>query len=107
MLDTPGMRELGLWDAGEGLDDTFAEIVELAARCRFADCSHRLEPGCALRAAVQSGRLDERRLKSYRRLAHELAEQPTPTERREKERRFQKAVRNASADSMARKSYRG
>jgi ribosome biogenesis GTPase / thiamine phosphate phosphatase len=107
MLDTPGMRELGLWDASEGLDDTFAEIVELAARCRFADCSHRLEPGCALRAAVDAGRLDERRLKSYRRLARELEEQPTLTQRRDRDRRFQKAVRNASADSMARKVYRG
>ena len=107
MLDTPGMREFGLWDANEGVDETFAEIVELVSRCRFADCSHRLEPGCAVQAAVTSGRLDAGRVKSYRRLAHELAEQPSPADRREKERRFHKAVRNASADSMARKSYRG
>ena len=107
VLDTPGMREFGVWDADEGLDETFAEIVELALRCRFADCSHRLEPGCAVHAAVQAGRLDERRLKSYRRLAHELAEQPSPAAQRDRARRFQKAVRNASADSMARKVYRG
>jgi ribosome biogenesis GTPase len=107
VLDTPGMREFGLWDADEGLDQTFAEIVELASRCRFADCSHRLEPGCAVQAAVSAGRVGADRLKSYRRLSHELAEQPTLTERRERERRFHKAVRNASADSMARKSYRG
>jgi len=107
VLDTPGMREFGVWDADEGLDETFAEIVELALRCRFADCSHRLEPGCAVRAAVQAGRLDERRLKSYRRLAHELAEQPSPAVQRDRARRFQKAVRNSSADSMARKVYRG
>jgi ribosome biogenesis GTPase / thiamine phosphate phosphatase len=107
MLDTPGMREFGLWDAAEGVDETFSDIVELAARCRFHDCSHRLEPGCAIAAAVREGRLDERRMRSYRRLAHELADQPTPAERREKDRRFHKAVRNAATDSMARKTYRG
>jgi ribosome biogenesis GTPase len=107
VLDTPGMREFGLWDADEGVDETFAEIVQMAARCRFADCSHRFEPGCALLSAVAAGRLDPARLRSYRRLAHELDEQPTPAARREKERRFHKAVRNASADSMARKRYRG
>jgi ribosome biogenesis GTPase len=107
MLDTPGMRELGLWDADDGVDETFAEIVELAARCRFPDCTHRLEPGCAIRAAVSAGRIDERRLKSYRRLSHELAEQPSIAARRAQERRFSKAVRNGSADSMARKTYRG
>lgn len=107
MLDTPGMRELGLWGTEVGVDETFAEIVELAARCRFADCSHRLEPGCAVRAAVSSGRLDERRLKSYRRLAHELAEQPSIAARHARERRFGKAVRSAAADSISRKEYRG
>ncbi|MGA2512704.1 MAG: ribosome small subunit-dependent GTPase A [Candidatus Limnocylindrales bacterium] len=106
VLDTPGMRELGLWDADEGLDETFAEIAELAAGCRFADCSHKFEPGCAVRAAVAAGRLDAGRLKAYRRLAHESAEQPSPVQRREKDRRFCKAVRNASAERMARKTYR-
>jgi ribosome biogenesis GTPase len=107
MLDTPGMRELGLWDAAEGVDETFAEIVELANRCRFHDCTHRTEPGCTVAAAIREGRLDERRVRSYRRLTREVAEQPTPAERREKERRFFKMVRNASAESMARKTYRG
>jgi ribosome biogenesis GTPase / thiamine phosphate phosphatase len=107
VLDTPGMREFGVWDADEGVGETFAEIVELALRCRFADCSHRLEPGCAVRGAVESGRLDERRVKSYRRLAHELAEQPSPAAQRDRARRFNKAVRNASAESMERKTYRG
>jgi ribosome biogenesis GTPase / thiamine phosphate phosphatase len=107
VLDTPGMREFGLWDADDGVDETFAEIVELARGCRFADCSHKFEPGCSVQGAVRDGRLDAGRLKSYRRLAHELAEQPKPNERREKERRFQKAIRNASTDSMARKRYNG
>jgi ribosome biogenesis GTPase len=107
VLDTPGMREFGLWDAEEGVDETFAEILELAAGCRFADCSHRFEPGCAVQAAVSHGRLDPGRLKSYRRLAHELAEQPSPAQRRERDRRFQKAVHNAASDRMARKRYDG
>jgi ribosome biogenesis GTPase len=108
LLDTPGMREIGLWEAAEGVDETFADLVELAARCRFADCSHRLEPGCAIQAAVAGGRIDQGRLISYRRLSHELAEQPTSVAaRREKDRRFGKMVRNASAESTSRKTYRG
>jgi ribosome small subunit-dependent GTPase A len=78
VLDTPGMREFGVWDADDGVDETFAEIVELSDRCRFADCSHKFEPGCEVRAAVADGRLDAGRLKSYKRLAHELADRPPP-----------------------------
>jgi ribosome biogenesis GTPase len=105
ILDTPGMREFGLWEAEDGVDDTFAEIVEIAVRCRFADCSHKFEPGCAVQAAVSNGRLDPGRLKSYRRLAHESAEQPSTAQRRERDRRFQHAVSRASSDRMARKRY--
>lgn len=106
LLDTPGMRELGLWDADEGLDETFEDLVALAARCRFADCSHRLEPGCAIQAEVTAGRLDAQRLQSYRSLAHEIAEQPsTVGARRAKDRRFAKSVRNTAAESTARKAF--
>jgi len=80
MLDTPGVREIGLWDADQGVADTFDEIVELADRCRFRDCHHNSEPGCAVQAAIRAGELDEARLVSYRRLELELAEQP-PTPR--------------------------
>ena len=108
MLDTPGMRELGLWDAEEGVDETFADLAELASRCRFADCSHRLEPGCAVQGAVAAGRLDQARVKSYRRLFHELAEQPTSVAaRREKDRRFGRMVRKAAAERTSRKTWRG
>ena len=106
VLDTPGMREFGVWDADEGVDETFAEIVELSDRCRFADCSHKFEPGCEVRAAVADGRLDAGRLNSYKRLAHELADRRPATQRRERARRFQKAVANSAAESMARKVYR-
>lgn len=77
MLDTPGMRELGLWDAEAGLAATFGdverEIEVLAAGCRYRDCGHRKEPGCAVRAAVEDGRLDEGRWKSWVKLQRELA----------------------------------
>ena len=107
VLDTPGMRELGLWDADESVDETFSDVVELAGSCRFADCSHKFEPGCAVRAAVAEGRLEAGRLKSYRRLAHELAGQPSTARRHDQERKFGKMVRNGSADNMARKNSRG
>lgn len=73
VLDTPGMRELGLIDADEGLDAAFAEIGALAERCRFRDCGHGSEPGCAVRQAVQDGRLDPARLRSFDKLRRELA----------------------------------
>ena len=72
LLDTPGMRELQLWDASEGMDSTFADIAELAARCRFNDCHHESEPGCAVLAAVADGTLAPERLESYRKLLREL-----------------------------------
>lgn len=71
LLDTPGLRELGLVDSGEGLDAAFAEISELSAGCRYTDCTHTREPGCAVRAAVGTGALSEARLASYHRLRAE------------------------------------
>jgi ribosome biogenesis GTPase / thiamine phosphate phosphatase len=72
LLDTPGMRELQLWAGEEVLDTTFAEISELAARCRFSDCAHEEEPGCAVREALSNGTLAEERFSSYRKLQREL-----------------------------------
>jgi ribosome biogenesis GTPase / thiamine phosphate phosphatase len=72
LLDTPGMRELQLWADVEALDSTFSEIAELAAQCRFADCSHDQEPGCAIKAALEAGTLDRGRWESYRKLEREL-----------------------------------
>ncbi|WP_437060744.1 ribosome small subunit-dependent GTPase A [Streptomyces sp. enrichment culture] len=71
LIDTPGLRGVGLWDAGSGVDQTFAEIAELAEGCRFHDCAHESEPGCAVLAAIDSGALRERRLESYRKLLRE------------------------------------
>ncbi|NYV73591.1 ribosome small subunit-dependent GTPase A [Streptomyces sp. UH6] len=73
LLDTPGLRGVGLHDADEGVEQTFAEITELARACRFADCAHTTEPGCAVLSAVEDGRLTRRRLDSYHRLQRENA----------------------------------
>jgi ribosome biogenesis GTPase len=73
MLDTPGMRELQLWEPGAGLQAAFEDIEALAAGCRFGDCAHESEPGCAVRAALAEGRLEERRLASYQKLRSEGA----------------------------------
>ncbi|MFE2965573.1 ribosome small subunit-dependent GTPase A [Streptomyces sp. NPDC059340] len=71
LIDTPGLRGVGLWDAETGVGQVFSEIEELAADCRFHDCAHEAEPGCAVLAAVDSGVLPERRLDSYRKLLRE------------------------------------
>lgn len=71
LIDTPGLRGVGLWDAETGVGQVFSEIEELAADCRFHDCAHETEPGCAVLAAVESGVLPERRLASYRKLLRE------------------------------------
>ena len=70
-IDTPGMRELQLWDASEGIDQAFGEIAELAANCKFRDCKHMDEPGCAVRGAVESGELAAERLESFHKLGRE------------------------------------
>ena len=76
VIDTPGMREVQLWAGAQALEATFEELVELAEQCRFRDCRHDAEPGCALRAAVARGELDETRLLSFGRLRSELVAPP-------------------------------
>lgn len=71
LIDTPGMRELGLWDSESGLETAFADIEALARQCRFQDCRHEKEPGCAVRAALASGELSEERFRSWQRLSAE------------------------------------
>ncbi|MGP4092195.1 ribosome small subunit-dependent GTPase A [Streptomyces sp. KR55] len=71
LIDTPGLRGVGLWDAETGVGHVFSEIEELAERCRFHDCAHESEPGCAVLAAIDSGELAVRRLESYRKLLRE------------------------------------
>jgi ribosome biogenesis GTPase / thiamine phosphate phosphatase len=71
VIDTPGLRELQLWDATDGVSGTFADINELAAECRFRDCQHQREPGCAVRTAIETGALDPARLENRRKLERE------------------------------------
>ena len=71
IIDTPGMRELGMWDASEGLTDAFADVESYLGKCRFSDCRHEREPGCAIRAAIAAGELDLSRWESYQKLKEE------------------------------------
>lgn len=68
VIDTPGMRELGMWDNESGIETAFSDVEELISRCRFSDCSHNNEPGCAVRRAIKDGSLDESRWNSYLKL---------------------------------------
>ena len=73
VLDTPGMRELQLWDSADGVSETFSDVEDLAAQCRFTDCAHKTEPGCAVQAAIADGTLPFARWDSYKKLQRELA----------------------------------
>ena len=71
IIDTPGMRELGMWDVSEGLGDAFADVEQFIGKCRFSDCRHESEPGCAIKAAIAAGELDTGRWESYQKLKEE------------------------------------
>jgi ribosome biogenesis GTPase / thiamine phosphate phosphatase len=77
LIDTPGMRELGLWSDGDGVTSAFEEIDALSSACRFADCRHDTEPGCAVRSAIDAGQLDPERLAHWRDLERESAYEAT------------------------------
>ena len=102
IIDTPGMREVQLWDAERGLERAFADVEELAGHCRFRDCSHVQEPGCAVADAVAEGRLDAARLESYRRLQREerflesLVDDGARADRHRREKQGSKAIRQMS-----------
>lgn len=72
VLDTPGMRELQLWDADEGIEATFEDIEEIATKCYFSNCKHETEPRCAVRSAITDGKLDTARLENYLKMQREL-----------------------------------
>lgn len=74
IIDTPGMRELGMWDVSEGLHDAFSDVEKYLGKCRFSDCTHEKEPGCAIRAAIAAGELDMGRWESYRKLKEEAVD---------------------------------
>jgi ribosome biogenesis GTPase len=101
LIDTPGVRELGLWLDAEAVDSAFPEIEDAAGGCRFRDCGHRNEPGCAVIEAVEAGRIDGKRLASYHRLQREaehLEQRLDPSRKHEiraRERGFGKMIRHA------------
>ncbi len=96
LVDTPGMRELGLIGVGETIDQSFADIHELSRRCRFADCSHTVELDCAVLAAVRAGELSEERYQSYIKLMKESAfHEMSFTERRAKDKKFGRMIKTA------------
>ena len=104
LMDTPGMRELQLADAGSGIDDVFADIVALAAKCRFADCSHDSEPGCAVQAALADGSLDAARYTRYLKLVREDAYNSAALhERRARDRDFGRMVKGVMKAKNARR----
>jgi ribosome biogenesis GTPase / thiamine phosphate phosphatase len=96
LIDTPGMRSLSLADAASGIDAVFADVTELVGRCKFRDCSHQHEPGCAVRAAVEAGVLDAARLNRWDKLKREdQTNTETPAAARERVRAADLAVRKS------------
>ena len=99
LIDTPGIRELQLTDVQSGLDEVFSDIVDLAQLCRYSNCQHDTEPGCAVTAAIESGELDANRLQRWRKLVAEDAyNTETLAERRSRNRAFGKMVKRVMQD---------
>jgi ribosome biogenesis GTPase / thiamine phosphate phosphatase len=102
LLDTPGMRELQLWDSADGLEHAFTDVTELINQCRFSDCNHRTEPGCAIRDALADGTLPAERWDSYAKLQRELHaleirhSARLQSEARKERRRFARSQRKAA-----------
>ena len=104
LIDTPGMRELQLVDVGDAIDDVFAEVTALATACRFSDCSHESEPGCAVQLAIGEGRLDAERLRRYRKLqAEDRRNSESVAERRSRDKGFGKMVKAVMAEKQQEK----
>lgn len=97
LIDTPGMRELGLLVAGEGVDQSFQEILQLSVDCRYKNCGHTQGPGCVVRAAVMSGVLSEDRHSSYMKLKTELEyHELSYIDKRKKDRAFGRFLKSAN-----------
>ncbi|MDB4866432.1 MAG: rsgA [Cohnella sp.] len=103
LMDTPGMRELQLWDAQDGWREAFSDIADIAAGCRFRDCRHEQEAGCAVQSAIQDGTLDPKRLVNYLKTERELAR----VARKEKSSEQRRAASTGKSAGHPRKSARG
>src|SRR6266568_4959490 len=107
LIDTPGLREMQLWDAEQGVAQTFADIDALAAQCRFGDCRHEGEPGCAVQAALSAGTLDPARLENRRKLLREqefLRRKMDPEARQVEKQRIKQLMREVRQIYRDRKS---
>jgi ribosome biogenesis GTPase len=104
LIDTPGMRALRLYDAADGVGAVFADVAELAAACRFADCAHETEPACAVRAAIEAGALAPERLARWRKLQREEARNTASlAEQRRQSKAFGRHARAVMAEKRARR----
>ena len=92
IIDSPGMRELGMWDVTEGLDDAFSDVEKLAQMCRFRNCRHENEPGCAVRRAIENGELRASRFESYQKIKAEAKYSGDSAEYRRQKEQFFKSI---------------
>ena len=108
IVDTPGMRELQLWAADDGLEEAFDDVAVLFADCRFSDCAHDTEPGCAVRAALADGTLSSERWESYQKLQRELEHLDRQLDKRAQSeaRRRWRAISREAAERMRMKGTR-
>ena len=99
LVDTPGMRELGNMSVDTGIDETFSEILEFAQNCKFNNCSHTNEKGCAIMAAISEGELSEKRYKNYIKMKNESAfNEMSYSEKRKKDKDFGKMIKSVLKD---------
>lgn len=99
LIDTPGMRELGNMSVDAGMDETFSEIVALSQKCKFSNCSHSKEKGCAILAAINEGELSEQRYKNYTKMKNESAfNEMSYSEKRQKDKDFGKMIKSVMKD---------
>ena len=104
LIDTPGMRALRMLDNSDGIDEVFADLVELSQSCRFSDCAHVSEPGCAIQGAVEAGTLDPDRLRRWQKLLREdRMNSETVAQARARDKAFGKMVRSVMKDKKGRK----
>ncbi len=109
VIDTPGMRELGLWDSGEGIEKAFTDIEDMSAGCRFSDCTHASEPGCAVLEAVASGKIDEGRYESFLKLGREQEHLEAKTDwfKQQEKKAYDKSISKAVKEIFGKKGRKG
>lgn len=104
IIDTPGLRELGIFNMEEGISETFNEISLKAKECQFKDCTHTHEKGCAVKQAIESGQIDEKRYNNYLKIQKESAYyEMSYLEKRQRDKEFGKMVKRITKDIKKRK----